>query len=67
MVYSSPVCFDCVLQLECSEPLMIKHFTNFASVETEMCVAEMGEGYDTHEDDKPRVVTLALSFKGIIT
>ena len=64
---SPPVCLDCVLQLEGSESLMIQYFTNFASVETEMSVAEMGKGYDAHEDEKPRVVTLTLCFKWIIT
>ena len=33
---SSPIFLDSVFELESSEPLMIKHFTNFASVEAEV-------------------------------
>ena len=46
---SSPIFLDSVFELESSEPLMIKHFTNFASVEAEVRMWEVHKRYNSNE------------------
>ena len=67
LTLSLPVCLDFVFELECSESLMIEHFTDLTSIETEVSVGEVNEGYYPNEDEQPWVVSLALRFKGIVT
>ena len=66
-VRSFPVCFDLVFQHQRSEPLMIEDFSGLTSVEAEMRVGEVHKGYDSYENEEPRVIALTLRLKWIIT
>ena len=55
--------FDFVFDLESCEPLMVKHLSDLASIEPEMGSWEVHQTDDTHEQNKPRVVTLTLLFE----
>ena len=46
---------------------MVKDLTDMASVEVEVRVAEVHKGDASDEKEEPRVVSLALRLKGIVT
>ena len=46
---------------------MVKDFTDFALVETEVTVGHMAESDHANEDQHPRVVAMAVGLKRIVT
>lgn len=46
---------------------MVEHLSDLPTVEPEVCIAEMREADDCEEQDKKRVVELALCFEGVVS
>lgn len=45
---------------------MVEHFTDLASVKSEMRVSKMNESNACHKDQHPWIISLTLRFKRII-
>lgn len=67
IIQSLAVLLDFVFDLECSQPLVVQHFADLAAVKLEVRVSECRERYARDENEKVRVVTLALGLKRIVT
>jgi hypothetical protein len=46
---------------------VVKYLPNLASIEAEMCVAEVGETNDREKQDQVRVVQLTLVLEGVVS
>ena len=58
---------DLIFDLQSGQTLMVEDLTDVAPVEVEVSVAEVHKGDASDEKEEPRVISLALRLKGIVT